>query len=73
MMKLIDRMVIVRVEPNKTQIIQAISGSLPREVAELVTPQAYIWNETMDCRDVHAAPGAGIPAGHEQPADQGGA
>jgi len=42
------RMVIEGVEPNQNQIIQAIRGLLPREVAEIVTPQAHIWNEMMD-------------------------
>ncbi len=46
------RMVIEGVEPNKTQIIQAMRGLLPREVAELVTPQAHVWNETMDQPDL---------------------
>ncbi len=46
------RMIIEGVEPNQTQIIQAMTGLLPREVAELVTPQAHIWNETMDQPDL---------------------
>ncbi len=42
------RMVIEGVEPNQTQIIQAMRGLLPRELPDLVTPKAHIWNETME-------------------------
>jgi hypothetical protein len=46
------RMVIEGVEPNQTQIIQTIRRLLPREVEQLLIPQAHLWNETIDQPDL---------------------
>jgi hypothetical protein len=40
------------VESNKTHMIQVMRRLLSREVAELLTPQAHFWNETMDEPDL---------------------
>ena len=42
------RMIIEGVEPNTLQTIQTMRGLLPREVADVVSPQAHIWNATTD-------------------------